>query len=169
MLTYFDSLWNNVVLYIIGLTLSLASFWLLMSGIFTPLILFLGFVSVLFVLYLIRRMDALDEDVFEFKLKTKYFSYWSWLAKEIFKANIDVSKVILSPKMKLSPRMVRVPLLQSTELATVIYANSITLTPGTVSVEIEGNEIIVHALTQELMDGLIEGDMDKRVNYLEEA
>ena len=157
------------MLYIIGLTLSLASFWLLMSGIFTPLILFLGFVSVLFVLYLIRRMDALDEDVFEFKLKTKYFSYWSWLAKEIFKANIDVSKVILSPKMKLSPRMVRVPLQQSTELATVIYANSITLTPGTVSVEIEGNEIIVHALTQELMDGLIEGDMDKRVNYLEEA
>ena len=157
------------MLYIIGLTLSLASFWLLMSGIYTPLILFLGFVSVLFVLYLIRRMDALDEDVFEFKLKTKHFSYWSWLAKEIFKANIDVSKVILSPRMKLSPRMVRVPLSQSTELATVIYANSITLTPGTVSVEIEGNEIIVHTLTHELMDGLIEGDMDKRVNYLEEA
>ena len=157
------------MLYIIGLTLSLASFWLLMSGIYTPLILFLGFVSVVFVLYLIRRMDALDEDVFEFKLKIKHFSYWSWLAKEIFKANIDVSKVILSPKMKLSPRMVRVPLSQSTELATVIYANSITLTPGTVSVEIEGKEIIVHTLTQELMDGLIEGDMDKRVNYLEQA
>tara|TARA_B100000927_G_scaffold204432_1_gene165842 strand:- start:490 stop:687 length:198 start_codon:yes stop_codon:yes gene_type:complete len=65
--------------------------------------------------------------------------------------------------------MVRVPLSQSTELAKVIYANSITLTPGTVSVEIEGNEIIVHALTQELMDGLIEGDMDKRVTHLEEA
>ena len=157
------------MLYIFGLTLSLASFWLLMSGIYTPLILFLGFVSVVFVLYLIRRMDALDEDVFEFKLKTKHFSYWSWLAKEIFKANIDVSKVILSPRMKLPPRMVRVPLSQSTELATVIYANSITLTPGTVSVEIEGNEIIVHTLTQELMDGLIEGDMDKRVNYLEQA
>ena len=157
------------MLYIIGLTFSLASFWLLMSGIYTPLILFLGFVSVVFVLYLIRRMDALDEDVFEFKLKTKHFSYWSWLAKEIFKANIDVSKVILSPRMKLSPRMVRVPLSQSTELATVIYANSITLTPGTVSVEIEGNEIIVHTLTQELMDGLIEGDMNKRVNYLEQA
>ena len=155
--------------YIIGLSLSLASFWLLMSGIYTPLILFLGFVSVLFVLYLIRRMDTLDEDVFEFKLKTKYFSYWSWLAKEIFKANINVSKVILSPRLKLSPRMVRVPLSQSTELAKVIYANSITLTPGTVSVEIEGNEIIVHALTQELMDGLIEGDMDKRVTHLEEA
>ena len=155
--------------YIIGLTFSLTAFWLLMSGIYTPLILFLGAISVIFVLYLTRRMDALDEDVIEFKLKRKHFSYWSWLAKEIFKANIDVSKVILSPKMNLSPRLVRVPLSQSNELATVIYANSITLTPGTVSVDIEGDEIIVHALTQELMDGLTEGDMDQRVNYLEKS
>ena len=157
------------MLYIIGLTLSLTAFWLLMSGIYTPLILFLGAISVIFVLYLTRRMDALDEDVFEFKLKRKHFSYWSWLAKEIFKANIDVAKVILSPKMNLSPRLVRVPLSQSNELAAVIYANSITLTPGTVSVDIEGDEIIVHALTQELMDGLTEGDMDQRVNYLEKS
>ena len=155
--------------YIIGLTFSLTAFWLLMSGIYTPLILFLGAISVIFVLYLTRRMDALDEDVFEFKLKRKHFSYWSWLAKEIFKANIDVSKVILSPKMNLSPRLVRVPLSQSNELASVIYANSITLTPGTVSVDIEGDEIIVHALTQELMDGLTEGDMDQRVNDLEKS
>ena len=157
------------MLYIVGLTFSLTAFWLLMSGIYTPLILFLGAISVIFVLYLTRRMDALDEDVIEFKLKRKHFSYWSWLAKEIFKANIDVSKVILSPKMNLSPRLVRVPLSQSNELATVIYANSITLTPGTVSVDIEGDEIIVHALTQELMDGLTEGDMDQRVNYLEKS
>ena len=157
------------MLNIIGLTLTLTAFWLLMSGVYTPLILFLGAISVIFVLYLTRRMDALDEDVFEFKLKRKHFSYWSWLAKEIFKANIDVSKVILSPKMNLSPRLVRVPLSQSNELATVIYANSITLTPGTVSVDIEGDEIIVHALTQELMDGLTEGDMDQRVNYLEKS
>ena len=58
------------MLYIVGLTFSLTAFWLLMSGIYTPLILFLGFVSVVFVLYLTRRMDALDEDVFEFKLKS---------------------------------------------------------------------------------------------------
>ncbi|MCH2631378.1 MAG: Na+/H+ antiporter subunit E [Pseudomonadota bacterium] len=156
------------MLYIIGLTFSLSAFWLLMSGHYTPLILFLGAISVGFVLYLTKRMDALDEDTFEFKLKRRHFSYWSWLAKEIFKANLDVAKVVLAPNMKLSPRMLRVPTSQSSELGTVIYANSITLTPGTVSVDIEGDEIIVHALTQELMDGLTEGDMDKRVNYLEE-
>ena len=156
------------MLYIIGLTFSLSAFWLLMSGHYTPLILFLGAISVGFVLYLTKRMDSLDEDTFEFKLKRRHFSYWSWLAKEIFKANLDVAKVVLAPNMKLSPRILRVPTSQSSELGTVIYANSITLTPGTVSVDIEGDEIIVHALTQELMDGLTEGDMDKRVNYLEE-
>ena len=156
------------MLYIIGLTFSLSAFWLLMSGHYTPLILFLGAISVGFVLYLTKRMDSLDEDTFEFKLKRRHFSYWSWLAKEIFKANLDVAKVILAPNMKLSPRILRVPTSQSSELGTVIYANSITLTPGTVSVDIEGDEIIVHALTQKLMDGLTEGDMDKRVNYLEE-
>ena len=156
------------MLYIIGLTFSLSAFWLLMSGHYTPLILFLGAISVGFVLYLTKRMDSLDEDTFEFKLKRRHFSYWSWLAKEIFKANLDVAKVVLAPNMKLSPRMLRVPSSQSSDLGTVIYANSITLTPGTVSVDIEGDEIIVHALTQELMDGLTEGDMDKRVNYLEE-
>ena len=156
------------MLYIIGLTFSLSAFWLLMSGHYTPLILFLGAISVGFVLYLTKRMDSLDEDTFEFELKRRHFSYWSWLAKEIFKANLDVAKVILAPNMKLSPRILRVPTSQSSELGTVIYANSITLTPGTVSVDIEGDEIIVHALTQELMDGLTEGDMDKRVNYLEE-
>ena len=156
------------MLYIIGLTFSLSAFWLLMSGHYTPLILFLGAISVGFVLYLTKRMDSLDEDIFEFKLKRRHFSYWSWLAKEIFKANLDVAKVILAPNMKLSPRILRVPTSQSSELGAVIYANSITLTPGTVSVDIEGDEIIVHALTQELMDGLTEGDMDKRVNYLEE-
>ncbi len=156
------------MLYIIGLTFSLSAFWLLMSGHYTPLILFLGAISVGFVLYLTKRMDSLDEDTFEFKLKRRHFSYWSWLAKEIFKANLDVAKVVLAPNMKLSPRILRVPTSQSSELGTVIYANSITLTPGTVSVDIEGDEIIVHALTQELMDALTEGDMDKRVNYLEE-
>ena len=156
------------MLYIIGLTFSLSAFWLLMSGHYTPLILFLGAISVGFVLYLTKRMDSLDEDTFEFKLKRRHFSYWSWLAKEIFKANLDVAKVVLAPNMKLSPRILRVPTSQSSELGTVIYANSITMTPGTVTVDIEGDEIIVHALTQELMDGLTEGDMDKRVNYLEE-
>ena len=156
------------MLYIIGLTFSLSAFWLLMSGHYTPLILFLGAISVGFVLYLTKRMDALDEDTFEFKLKRRHFSYWSWLAKEIFKANLDVAKVVLAPNMKLSPRMLRVPTSQSSELGTVIYANSITLTPGTVSVDIEGDEIIVHGLPRELMAVLREGDMDKRVNYLEE-
>tara|TARA_B100001123_G_C15304898_1_gene1022306 strand:- start:486 stop:830 length:345 start_codon:yes stop_codon:yes gene_type:complete len=112
-------------------------------------------------------MDSFDKDTFQFRLRSAYFSYWSWLAKEIFKANIDVAKVILSRNMDLSPRMIRVPASQSSELGIVIFANSITLTPGTVSVDIEGDEIIVHALNEELADSLIAGDMDSRASSLD--
>lgn len=152
---------------VFGLSFSLCAFWLLMSGHYGPLLLSLGIISVLLVLYLTRRMDSFDQDSFEFKIQKGYFPYWSWLAKEIFKANIDVAKVVLSPKMKLSPRLLRVPATQKSELGVVVFANSITLTPGTVSVDIEGDDIIVHALNQELADGLSMGDMDARVTKLD--
>ena len=71
--------------------------------------------------------------------------------------------------MPISPRMVRVKATQKTDLGLVIFANSITLTPGTVTVDIEGDEMIVHALSQDLADGVLNGDMDSRVTALEES
>ena len=156
------------MVHIIGLGASLAAFWLLMSGYFVPLQLSLGAASVALVLYIAHRMDLYDRETFPFHLKGRVFGYWGWLAKEIFKANIDVAKVIMAPRMPLSPRLVRVKTTQKTDLGMVIFANSITLTPGTVAVDIEGDEIIVHALNQELADGVLNGDMDARVTALED-
>jgi multicomponent Na+:H+ antiporter subunit E len=156
------------MVHIIGLGASLAAFWLLMSGYFVPLQLSLGAASVALVLYIAHRMDLYDQETFPFHLKRRIFGYWGWLAKEIFKANIDVAKVIMAPRMPLSPRLVRVKATQKTDLGMVIFANSITLTPGTVAVDIEGDEIIVHALNQELADGVLNGDMDARVTALED-
>ena len=155
------------MLHFVGLGSSLFCFWLLMSGHYGPLLLTLGICSVVFVLYLTRRMDYFDRDTFKFSLTGSYFIYWSWLAKEIFKANIEVSRIILSPTMKISPRMVRVKSTQTSELGIVIFANSITLTPGTVSVDIEGDEIIVHALSDKLAAGVLDPEMDKKVTALE--
>ncbi|MDG2285460.1 MAG: Na+/H+ antiporter subunit E [Alphaproteobacteria bacterium] len=144
------------------------AFWLVMSGFFTPLLLSLGAASVLLVLYIAHRMELYDRETFPFHLKGHVFKYWGWLAKEIFKANIDVAKIVLAPKMPISPRVVRVKATQKTDLGLVIFANSITLTPGTVTIDIEGDEMIVHALSQELADGVLNGDMDGRVTALEE-
>ena len=157
----------NAMFNIIGLGISLTCFWLLMSGHYTPFILSLGGVSVLFVLYLTRRMDFFDKDTFQFSMKWKYLSYWIWLGKEIFNSNISVAKVVLSPRLDISPRMIEFKSSQKTELGLVIFANSITLTPGTVSVDIEDDKIIVHALNAELAEGVLNGEMDSKVTALE--
>jgi multicomponent Na+:H+ antiporter subunit E len=157
------------MVHVVGLGASLLAFWLLMSGIYTPLIISLGIASILLVLYIAHRMDLYDHETFPYHLKGRVFGYWGWLAKEIFKANIDVAKIVLQPTMPISPRMVRVKATQKTDLGLVIFANSITLTPGTVTVDIEGDEMIVHALSQDLADGVLNGDMDARVTALEES
>ena len=156
------------MVHVVGLGASLMAFWLLMSGIYTPLLIALGIASILLVLYIAHRMDLYDHETFPFHLKGRVFGYWGWLAKEIFKANIDVAKIVLAPKMPISPRVVRVKATQKSDLGLVIFANSITLTPGTVTIDIEGDEMIVHALSQDLADGVLNGDMDGRVTALEE-
>ena len=152
---------------IIGLGISLTCFWLSMSGHYTTFVLSLGAASVLFVVYLTRRMDFFDQDTFQFSIKWKHLGYWIWLGKEIFHANIAVAKVILSPKLNISPRMIEFKSSQKTELGLVIFANSITLTPGTVSVDIEDDKIIVHALNAELAESVLNGEMDAKVTALE--
>jgi multicomponent Na+:H+ antiporter subunit E len=156
------------MVHVIGLGASLMAFWLLMSGFFTPLLISLGVTSVLLVLYIAHRMDLYDHETFPYHLKLRFLGYWGWLAKEIFKANIDVAKIVLSPRMPISPRVVRVKATQKTDLGLVIFANSITLTPGTVTIDIEGDEMVVHALSQDLADGVLNGDMDARVTAVED-
>jgi multicomponent Na+:H+ antiporter subunit E len=112
-------------------------------------------------------MDRIDGTPVSVNLRPSLIQYWIWLAKEIGKANIDVAKIVLSPKMEISPRMVRVKATQKTDVGITTFANSITLTPGTVSVDIDNDEILVHAITDEMAQGLLESDMDARVTAVE--
>ena len=153
--------------YAIGLGTSLLVFWLLMSGIYKPLIIGLGVVSTLFVVWLARRMDVVDHESFPIQLRFRFLDYWGWLAREIFKANVAVVKIILSPTMRISPTMLRSKTTQETNVGLVTYANSITLTPGTVTIELEDGEVLVHALTEKFADDVLSGAMDKRVTDLE--
>jgi multicomponent Na+:H+ antiporter subunit E len=146
---------------------SLAVFWLLLSGYFhEPLLLSLGAISVVFTVWIALRIDRHDGERVRLKIDLPIIRYWIWLVVEIIKSNIDVAKLILAPKPALSPRMIRVKATQPTDMGVVIYANSITLTPGTVTVDIEGDELVVHAITQEMADGLTNGDMGDRVTAL---
>ena len=97
----------------------------------------------------------------------RLLGYVPWLGWEIAKANADVVRRILHPSLPISPTLIRVSASQCSEIGQVVYANSITLTPGTVSVDVEDSSITVHALSRDAADGVETGEMDRRVTHLE--
>ena len=142
--------------------------WLLLSGIFAPLLLVLGLIACVFVVRIALRMDVVDREGYPTHLNPlQVLKYLVWLAGEIIKSNLDVSRRILDPKLPISPTVARVHSSQASQLGQVIYANSITLTPGTVSINLWEGEIRVHALTREAAERLREGEMDRRVTIVE--
>lgn len=145
----------------------LAVVWQMWSGHTEPLIVKFGIASVLLVVWLSARMDAVDGTREPFSLGLRVFSYIPWLLLEIVKSNVHVARVILSPGLPINPQLVRVQGSQRSELGQVVYANSITLTPGTVTCDIRDGSFLVHALTDETAAGLIEGTMDRRCAALE--
>jgi multicomponent Na+:H+ antiporter subunit E len=154
-------------IHALGLWLVLFALWLLLSGHYVPLVLSFGVLSCVLIVWIAARMDVIDHEAIPLQLGLSYFGYLCWLGKEITKANIDVARIILSPSLPISPVMVRTPATQKTDVGKVIFAKSITLTPGTVSVEVMDDDILVHAVTRDAADGLATGGMDRRVTAVE--
>jgi multicomponent Na+:H+ antiporter subunit E len=142
-----------------SLALVLFALWLGLSGHMDALLLGLGLVSTALAVFLAIRMELLDRESYPFHLKPSLFRHLIFLMREIAIANIDVARRILSPGPPISPRLVRVPAKQRSTLGKVIYANSITLTPGTVSLRLDDDSILVHALTREGAEDLASGRM----------
>ncbi|MBU2971617.1 Na+/H+ antiporter subunit E [Pseudoalteromonas sp. C2R02] len=151
----------------ISLFLTLVAFWLLNSGHYSLLISSLGFVSIALVLVITHKMDVVDNESQPVYLSTKIFGYYMWLIKEIIKANITVVKHIWLGVNSISPTLKTIKISQKTDMGKVIYANSITLTPGTVAIDLVDNEITVHALVYKDIEALETGEMDRRVTLLE--
>lgn len=151
----------------LSLVIVLFAFWLLLSGFFTPFLLAMGIASAIAVSMLGRRMDLVDQEGHPIRLGWRLFSYWPWLFKEIAVSAWSVSRIILDPRLPLTPTLVRVKTSQKSAVGVTTYANSITLTPGTISVDVGRGEILVHALTREGASSLAEGEMDRRVTRFE--
>jgi multicomponent Na+:H+ antiporter subunit E len=143
--------------------------WLAWSGHTEPLILALGAGSIAFVVWLSARMKVIDAESIPLGLRpVRMLLYLPWLALEILKANFDVARRIVTPgPLQIAPQMIRVCASQHTELGQVVYANSITLTPGTVSVDVRAGEVLVHALHAEAAAGLLRGEMDRKCAQLD--
>lgn len=144
--------------------------WLLLSGHYTGLLLALGFLSALGVSLIAARMGVLDREGLPMDILLRLPKVTLWLVWEILKSNWGVIKVIFNPALA-QPQMVTVKASQKTTAGLVTHANFITLTPGTVSVDVSetDNEILVHGLTAEFAAGCLDPEMDRRVSGLEAA
>lgn len=150
------------VAYFLGLLVALVGFWLGMSGHFSPLLLSLGGVSILVCLILSYRLDIIDREGAPYVRIIGFALYFPWLMKEIAKANWTVIKACLQADLDVVPALVKVKTTCRSDLAKVTFANSITLTPGTVTIEIEGDKMLVHALYEQAAQPESFIDMDRR-------
>ena len=139
--------------------------WLLLSGHYDPLLLTLGVLSCITCLYVTWKAKFIDEEGLPLHLLIRLPIYTVWLFKEIIKANIDTAKIIILNNP--DPQNFRVKSSQKTEAGKVTYANSITLTPGTVTTELDGDILEVHALSSDMADDVKSGAMDRKVSWLE--
>ncbi len=151
----------------LALSTLLSVFWLINSGHYTPLILFFMVVSTAFVLWLCHKMNIIDDEAQPLQLTFTIPGYWAWLIKEVVVANIAVARCVWQGRASISPSVFPVKANQKSDIGKVIYANSITLTPGTVSIDFKDDEITVHALTSDSAADLQSGEMDRRVCRVE--
>lgn len=151
----------------VSAAISLFVFWVLLSGYFTPFLLTAGAVSAFAVVVFARRLELVDPEGHPVDFSGSALRYWPWLGVEIVKSAWDVSRLIVDPKLPISPTLVRVKPTQASAVGRVVYANSITLTPGTVTVVAGREEFLVHAITRAGAESLAAGDMDRRVTRFE--
>lgn len=154
------------VMHMIKWTILLSVFWILLSGYFQPLLLGFGVVSVALVVLVLSRMDALDRQSQQLGTGIKSTRYLTWLIGQIFSSSVHVTKLIWGPSRELTPTVAKISAKNVPKDSRVLYANSITLTPGTLSLDLEGDEITVHALQAESIDELKEGGMERKITSL---
>lgn len=150
---------------IVSLAVFLLVFWLLLSGHYTVWLIGSGVASAIVVALLGLRFGYLDNEGHPAEWLGRGLLYWPWLAKEIVMSALHVVGVILNPALPIAPRLVRIPFLQKDPVGITTYANSITLTPGTITVDVSRRDhrMVVHALTTAAAEGLLGGEMDRRV------
>ncbi len=151
------------LLYGVILTVVLAAIWLLLSGMWWHgIITGFGVLSVILSIYMAARFGVIDGETVPFTNLVRFGRYWVWLGNEIFKANVQVVKLALAPDLNIKPVMTHVGVTEGSDLAKTTYANSITLTPGTVTVEVEEGGFLIHALDESFVDTEAFIDMGKR-------
>lgn len=157
---------SNKLLYLIKWTAVLTVFWLLLSGFLKPLLLFFGVVSVVLVVYYTHKMDKTDNSATSIPLGPKFLLYLGWLLKEVVLSSVAVAKKVWGSSDNLTPAIAKLPVKTVPKGGRVLYANSITLTPGTLSIDLDDDYVTVHALQESSLEELQSGEMASRVSRI---
>jgi multicomponent Na+:H+ antiporter subunit E len=143
--------------------------WLALSGHYTTFLVGAGAACAVLCASIAARMGVVDAEGHPVHLVWGALTYFPWLLREIAKSGWAVSKLILNPRLPITPTMTQVAASQKTTVGVASYANSITLTPGTITTGVKGNVLTVHALTRDGALDLEGGGMDARVTRFEGA
>ena len=163
--TYLTDTNNNPMRYIKS-ALFFAIIWLLLSGHYTTLILSLGVLSVLVVTWFVWRMDRVDGELGVLPMRPRLLNYLLWLMWQVVLSNIDLVRRIWDPTLPIRPTWQRLDIKVTSPLAKMLYANSITLTPGTLTTDVREDHFMVHSLTSDGIDELRKGRMEKQIQRL---
>tara|TARA_B100001778_G_scaffold163149_1_gene134024 strand:+ start:3372 stop:3899 length:528 start_codon:yes stop_codon:yes gene_type:complete len=145
-------------------------FWFILSGLTSPLMIFLGLLSAAFVMYIVNKMDLIDHEISMHNFDiTNLTLYFFWLIKEITISNLKVCFYIINPKKDTAPEIIKIKSTQKSDLAHVLYANSITLTPGTVTLDVDNETFTVHVLDKTFKDSLLSNTMNSKVMHTEKS
>ncbi|MGB5588080.1 MAG: Na+/H+ antiporter subunit E [Gammaproteobacteria bacterium] len=160
---------RDVIVRAAALAAVLAATWLLWSGLYKPLLLALGTFSCALVIYISLRMRLFDYSVFTLRFGWRLLGYWVWLGKEIVKSSMQVTRAVLSAELPISPTVAELDAKSRHPVDIAALGNSITLTPGTLTLRIRDGRLLVHSLTREGAEDMMGGEMNRRVARLREG
>ena len=152
-------------LQLLALLLILMISWLLWSGLYKPLLIGLGAFSCLLSLWLAQRMGFFRHTM-PLRALVRLPILWWWVLKEVVKSSLEVARVVLSPSMPIQPTVVEFTTDEKTDSGKVILGNTITLSPGTVTIDVHEDRLLVHCLTDQSAQGLRSGEAARQVARL---
>lgn len=157
--------------YLVGQVVMLLALWLILSGHWDPFHIGMGVAAVAFVVWINRPVRAVplgaDGEFSRRPIRLlRLIAYLPWLFWQMFTSGIYVAYLALHPRVPISPLLLRFRSFEPGVPAQVVLGNSITLTPGTLTLEIEGQVLTVHALTERTADDFLHGSMPRRVAHL---
>jgi len=157
---------NKPYARILILAVLLIAAWVLWSGYLKPLLLGLGALSCLLTVWIVRRMGYFDDENFAFHYDWRLLGFWAWLGREVVVSSIEVARIVLRPRLDVEPKVVSIDGSGLGPVDLAVLGNSITLTPGTLTLDVHEDRLLVHALTADGAAALERGEMQRRVAAL---